>query len=450
MHILKATILKDVKILLRDRVGLFMMFFMPILLVIVITTVQNSTFELVNNNKVSLIIYNHDKGLLGNQLVEGIQKIGLFRLTESDSSLRAMDISSGMHKRNALVAIVIPENFTLYVRKKADEIASRSLKDPDSISTKLNAPVELPDSLLMYYHPVMQTSFRQSIEGALRSAVQVIQGEAIVKKLYEEVNQKELPPDLEKLILFTQLPISEIPVSWSGSRTVPNASQHNVPAWTIFAMFFIVISLGGAVVREKNSGSFIRLKTLPASYMYAIFSKQIVYLMVTTLQAAVIFAIGNKIFPFIGLPVLHLPHDILGLRILCRQLCHLCWCILKYDRTIQRIRRFIHSDPGCTGRITRALLCDAGRFTKNHPDFSAALGTGSVLRTLPGRRKTERHLDEYSIFNGNNSTYPIADPYWATEEKFNLENDGNRRVKVAGETADRQIPQPDDCETGRN
>jgi len=313
MHILKATILKDVKILLRDRVGLFMMFFMPILLVIVITTVQNSTFELVNNNKVSLIIYNHDKGLLGNQLVEGIQKIGLFRLTESDSSLRAMDISSGMHKRNALVAIVIPENFTLYVRKKADEIASRSLKDPDSISTKLNAPVELPDSLLMYYHPVMQTSFRQSIEGALRSAVQVIQGEAIVKKLYEEVNQKELPPDLEKLILFTQLPISEIPVSWSGSRTVPNASQHNVPAWTIFAMFFIVISLGGAVVREKNSGSFIRLKTLPASYMYAIFSKQIVYLMVTTLQAAVIFAIGNKIFPFIGLPVLHLPHDILGL-----------------------------------------------------------------------------------------------------------------------------------------
>ena len=32
MHILRATIIKDSKILLRDRVGLFMMFFMPILL----------------------------------------------------------------------------------------------------------------------------------------------------------------------------------------------------------------------------------------------------------------------------------------------------------------------------------------------------------------------------------------------------------------------------------
>ena len=58
MHILRATIIKDSKILLRDRVGLFMMFFMPILLVIVITSVQNSTFELVNNNKVSLVVFN--------------------------------------------------------------------------------------------------------------------------------------------------------------------------------------------------------------------------------------------------------------------------------------------------------------------------------------------------------------------------------------------------------
>src|SRR5450755_1546881 len=165
----------------------------------------------------------------------------------------------------------------------------------------------------MYYHPVMQASFRQSIEGAVRSTAQVIQGESIVQKLYIEANQKAIPPDLEKEILFSQLPISEIPVSRSGTRTIPNASQHNVPAWTIFAMFFIVISLGGTMVREKNRGSFIRLKTLPASYLHALLSKQIVYLMVTLLQAAVIFAIGNKIFPFIGLPALHLPKDILGL-----------------------------------------------------------------------------------------------------------------------------------------
>jgi ABC-2 type transport system permease protein len=313
MRILKATIIKDLKILLRDRVGLFMMFFMPILLVIVITSVQNSTFELVNNNKISLLVYNADKGKLGLQLVDGIRKIGLFKMQFADSGMHENDIVSQMYKKDALVALIIPAGFTAFIHNRADEIASRALKDPDSITLKDSMHTELPDSLLMYYDPVMQSSFRQSVDGSLNSAVQVIQGEAIVKKLYEEVNQKEVPPDLEKQILFGQLPISEMPVSRTGNRTIPNASQHNVPAWTIFAMFFIVISLGSVMVKEKNSGSFIRLKTLPASYLNALASKQIVYLMVTLLQAVVIFAIGNKIFPFIGLPVLHLPKDIWGL-----------------------------------------------------------------------------------------------------------------------------------------
>lgn len=313
MRILRATIIKDLKIVLRDRMGLFVLFFMPILLVIVITSVQNSTFELVNNNKIVLVIFNRDKGSLGKQLTESLRKIGLFKLQMPDSSLREKDMAFQMHEKNAMVALVIPEGFSSGIQNKAVDMSARALKDPDSSDLNQSVPAVLPDSLLMYYHPVMQASFRQSVEGALRSAVQVIQGEAIVKKLYEAVNQKEIPLDLEKQLLFSQLPISEIPISRSGSRTVPNASQHNVPAWTIFAMFFIVLSLAGAMVREKNSGSFIRLKTLPASYLHALFSKQIVYGMVTIIQAAVIFFIGNKFFPFIGLPALHMPNDILGL-----------------------------------------------------------------------------------------------------------------------------------------
>jgi ABC-2 type transport system permease protein len=313
MHILRATIIKDSKILLRDRVGLFMMFFMPILLVIVITSVQNSTFELVNNNKVSLVVFNKDGGAMGDQLIEALSKIGLFKLQMADSSMSEHNIVSVMYDKDALVAVVIPAGFTSFIQHKADEIATRALSDPDSVQATSKSIPELTDSLQMFYHPVMQVSFRQSIEGALRSSVQVIQGELVVKKLYAAVNQKEIPTDLQKEILFTQFPITEIPVSRTGSRTIPNASQHNVPAWTIFAMFFIVLSLGGTMVREKNSGSFIRLKTMPASYLHALFSKQLVYLTVTILQAAVVFVIGNKFFPYLGLPTLHLPKDILAL-----------------------------------------------------------------------------------------------------------------------------------------
>ncbi|HSZ33671.1 MAG TPA: ABC transporter permease, partial [Puia sp.] len=119
MRILIATIVKDIKILLRDRVGLFMMFFMPVLLVVVITSVQNSTFELVNNNKISLIIYDDDKDSLSTQLIESIRKMGMFNLQISDSAIKESEISSQMRSRDALVALVIPKNFTGFIQKKA-------------------------------------------------------------------------------------------------------------------------------------------------------------------------------------------------------------------------------------------------------------------------------------------------------------------------------------------
>jgi ABC-2 type transport system permease protein len=92
-------------------------------------------------------------------------------------------------------------------------------------------------------------------------------------------------------------------------------------------MFFIIISLGGSVVREKLSGSFIRLKTLPTSLMVGLISKQITYLVVTLLQALVIFCIGLWLFPLINLPRLNLPADVGGL-ILVTLVCG--WCAVSY------------------------------------------------------------------------------------------------------------------------
>ena len=132
-----------------------------------------------------------------------------------------------------------------------------------------------------------------------------------------------MPASLEDDIVNNQVLINEIPVSKDGSKRIPNATEHNIPAWTIFAMFFVVISLGSSVVREKRNGSFVRLKTLPTSYLVALISKQLTYLVVTMLQTAVIFAIGVWLFPRMGLPRLNLPADITAL-VIVALICGLC------------------------------------------------------------------------------------------------------------------------------
>jgi ABC-2 type transport system permease protein len=181
--------------------------------------------------------------------------------------------------------------------------------------------------ITLLYHPVLQQSFRQSIQGALRSTLQIVESRQVVRNLYRHINEQQIPDSLENDIVSNQVPINEVPVSRDGSRTIPNASQHNVPAWTVFAMFFVVISLGGSVVREKLSGSFTRLKTLPTNYLIALLSKQLTYITVTFLQAIVIFSIGIWIFPLIGLPKLNLPDDIGGL-VLVTLMCG--WCAASY------------------------------------------------------------------------------------------------------------------------
>jgi ABC-2 type transport system permease protein len=327
MFKLWSTILKDIRILTRDRLGLIFMFVMPIVLAIVITAVQNSTFEMLNTNTVPMLLCNRDTGDAGKQLEESINKVGMFRMKQVTPNVTDKEISERMHAKDAVIAIIIPADFTKKIKQKANETAVKALHNfgmqTDSIKTD-NSGVQ-PITLL--YHPVLQESFRHSIQGALRSALQMVQSKEVLKSLYFSLNEKDLPDSLENELLSNQVTINEIPVSRDGSRNIPNASQHNVPAWTVFAMFFIVISLGGSVVREKLNGSFIRLKTLPTNYLVALISKQLSYLFVTLVQAAAVFSIGIWLFPSMGLPKLNLPADIIGVIIVTLIS---GWCAVSY------------------------------------------------------------------------------------------------------------------------
>jgi ABC-2 type transport system permease protein len=326
MYKLKATIIKDIRILLRDKVGIALMFIMPIILVIIVTSIQNSTFQLVNKNRIAMMVCNRDTGKLSTQLIQSIDKIGMFKMISIPKTEAEEAIKNRMRGKDALLAIVIPADYTQKITAKAKNVSGKALNsfglNGDTVNKKISV-----NPLTMYFQPILQQSYRFSINGALRSALQIVESRETLRQLYFAINEKPLPEALEKDLLNNQTNINEVPVSISGGTIMPNASQHNVPAWTIFAMFFIIISLGGSVVREKLSGSFIRLKTLPTDFMVALISKQITYLGVTLLQAVVIFSMGIWLFPLIGLPALNLPSDYFALLVV-TLVCG--WCAVSY------------------------------------------------------------------------------------------------------------------------
>lgn len=342
--------------MVRDKVGLLFMFGLPILLVLIVTSIQNSTFELMNKNRVPLLLCNRDTGAASHQFVQAVNQVGLFNIlpaSGTDSSIRTR-----VQQKDAMLALVIPANFSARVEARARMVAGKAMTSfglEDSVNERVpGETTAMP--IALYYHPILQESFRRSAEGALYSALQVVESKHILKTLYFSLNEKELPDSVESELLNNQTTIEEYPVSRDRNAIIPNASQHNVPAWTVFAMFFLVISLGSNIVREKLNGSFIRLKTLPTSYLVAIFSKQITYVTVTLLQAAVIFAIGIWLFPLMGLPTLHFPTDWAALVVVT----FLCgWCAVSYAICIGVFARTEEQATGF-GAISIVILAAIG------------------------------------------------------------------------------------------
>ena len=327
MFKLWATIRKDVRVLLRDKVGIALMFVMPIILVVVVTSIQNSTFQLVNKNRLPILIANQDTGQSSKQLLTAIGKIGMFKVTELPKNSSPKAIADAMHEYDAMLGITIPANFSVKVKEKADNVSGKALISFGLEGDTTMKAVSNADPLTLYYNPILQESLRLSVKGALQSALQMVESRETLRTLYFALNETELPADMEKDMLDNRTIINEEAVSKDGTRQTPNATQHNVPAWTIFAMFFVIMSLGGSVVREKVSGSFIRLKTLPTNYTVGLLSKQLTYLGVTMLQALVIFGIGIWLFPFFGLPALNLPADLSAL-VITTIICG--WCAVSY------------------------------------------------------------------------------------------------------------------------
>ena len=354
MYKLWATILKDTRILVRDKVGLIFMFAMPILLVVVVTAIQNSTFEAVNANKVPMLICVRDTGSTASGFLASIEGIGMFRLTRVPPGTSDQALSDRVHAKEAMIALVIPADFSRRMNAQAAGVAGRALNSfglqgdtaaagaaPPAVAgagSATGVPAGTPadgrtgvgasDPVTIFYHPVLQESFRRSVKGGIGGALQLLESKLVLQAVYRSVNGKAMPDSMEDALLAGHRDdIREVSVSMDGERGIPNAAQHNVPAWTIFAMFFVVLSLGGSVVREKINGSFVRLKTLPTSYVIALLSKQLTYLCVTMLQTAVIFAIGIWLFPCLNLPALHLPGDWAAL-FLVTLICG--WCAVSY------------------------------------------------------------------------------------------------------------------------
>ena len=320
MSKLLATVKKEILLLLRDRVGLSILFIMPMALIFVMTLIQDSAFKSMNEKGIPIIFVNDDKDSLGILIEQGLRNNDLVSFYDSIEGKAATieaaqkSISDGKF----LVGIVIPKGATEALRKNVTQLVSETLNGEDSAANKLN---KLQDSveITILIDPVAKKSFLISVTSNLREFISEVKTKIMFQTFSDQIaevipDKKNAPKNSYKksqIIIY-----KEVYASKSEDKIVPNAVQHNVPAWTIFAMFFIAIPLSGSIMKEKNEGSAFRLHTMPTPYLLLVNGKIIVYVMVCLIQFLLMLSVGLYFLPMLGLPQLVLGNSYLGIFIL--------------------------------------------------------------------------------------------------------------------------------------
>jgi len=304
-----VSIKKELLLLVNDKTGLALMFVMPLLLVLIITVIQDSAFKVVNENKISMLVVNKDEGAEGATLVELLAASGMFDLRlEEDCSFA--DFQESVASGKTLTGLYLREDFSSRFGEHAAGLSAMIMGEAGFSETLAVVESEAP-SVYFMNDPVLQDNYVLSVVNMLNTHLNVMEVSRMLESLYAELGFEELPASVKEALGNNRIQIER--VLPKNQRLIPNSTQHNVPAWTIFAMFFMVISLGSNLVLEKATGSFLRLKSMPSSFWWVMLSKQLVFMGVGILQVVFVFGVAMLLFPFLKLPPLILPNNVPGI-----------------------------------------------------------------------------------------------------------------------------------------
>lgn len=314
----KASAIKETLLLFRDRAGLAMLFIMPMILILIMSLLQQSTLTMLEEQKTPILIINHDDDTFGLSVVEGLKEADFFNVFEkNDGKIPSKEelqelVLEGKYR----VGIIIYSGASKQLRLKIKKVIQDQFPPSEGqlFDSVFQAGQPSP-KIEIYFDPVTKFNFKNAVSSALREFSLAVEAKMIFE-IYADLLDDLIDIQLKETEGFSNMvSFDEKYATGEKSRIIPNAVQHNVPAWTIFAMFFIVIPLAGNIIKERESGMSLRLKTIRGSNLAVIFGKVVVYFFVGIFQATFMLLIGIFILPIFGMPALEIGSGILPLLI---------------------------------------------------------------------------------------------------------------------------------------
>ncbi|SMP01777.1 ABC transporter permease [Chryseobacterium profundimaris] len=295
LYKLWRSFIKEILLLKRDIGGIVIIFVMPLLLIITITLIQDSTFRNMEGSKIPIIFIDNDRSEISESIKKQLENSKTFELlTDFNEKSAETAVFGGDYQ----MAIVIPKNLTKDINSNIDSkvqsIVSSFGLETDSSAIKQNT--SKAKDIRLYFDPATNISFKNNVMNAVNKMVFEIENKKIYKAFQDQLGTTE---DLKNSSLIA---FKEITPKKGNTDVLPNSVQHNVPAWALFAIFFIVVPLSINLVKEKSQGTSVRARISPTPYFIHILGKTCTYLIICVIQFLLMVAVGIYVFPYMDLP----------------------------------------------------------------------------------------------------------------------------------------------------
>lgn len=260
MKALQAAIRKEALLLIRDWHALALLFIMPLVFIIIMSLALQERFGT-------------DEGMLLTGQVH--------------------DLADTPNSRAFLAELKHTPHLTL--NSDGDRLSHRSdlfaiTLQPDFDQSL--AGTETGAGVLIHFAPELGKRERMLVTAAVREAFAIFNSTLIA----EEIGYDRAYAENEFLRQDFIATASDSP----DRPPTPSAVQQNVPAWLIFAMFFVAVPLSTAVIGERQNRTLIRVKTFGASTTLIYTAKLVPYFVINLLQLILMLLAGSFLLPLLG------------------------------------------------------------------------------------------------------------------------------------------------------
>ena len=308
-----ATIYKEFLLLVRDPGGMALIFIMPLALVIVMALVQDAPFRDYQEIKLEVLFVDQDRDSLSSKVMKALEASPNVNLVIHNDTAEAKRL---VQAGNFKAAIVLPKNASADLRHKTKQLISKVFAN-FGLTNEIDSTAIPAIDIKIFFDPTIKSNYRQSLSGAVEKIAANVQTEWVLDELQQQLSEGR--DEAPKKIAFDITKVMRVDEGYASENKYQglmiNSVQHNVPAWTMFAMFFILYPLAGNFIKEREEGSMLRLRLISGSQWPVIAGKFGFYFMICLVQFLLMIAVGIYIMPLLGLSKLVLGSNPVGILI---------------------------------------------------------------------------------------------------------------------------------------